>query len=494
MTPYSFEPQHADTKSNVTAGLLNTGLTQAISIIVQFASIIFLSRLLPPSDFGLLAMVSPIYGFVMLFQDVGLNQATVQRPQIGHSEINAFFWINTAVGLLLALLLAVLSPLAGWYYADGRIVTLTIAMGFLVLVSAVGNQHSAILQRRMQFRAIAIINIIGTLSSLIGALLWAYFIGGYWALYIGMLLGTSIPTIGAWVASRWRPSKPFIPPGIRDMLMFGVGITSTNVMGFFARNLDNVLIGRAWGNEQLGLYDRAYKLLMFPLQRLVGPLGGVMVPVLSRLHADPEKYRHLFTHTLGQLTFILWPGILWVLCTRGTLIPILLGKNWLGAAAVFGPLAVASFAQVINNPTGWLFITQGRSGDFARTGAITAVTSILAFILGLPYGAVGVATAYAISEYLRTPLIWWYATKSGPIGYAQIFRSLSPQLTGLAAAGVAVTTFLSLVTNPLVLLCGSLILSYGIFTAAMLCSAPGRETLRQTFSVFHHFLKKFKRA
>lgn len=493
MKNYNFEPQHNDTNKNVTNGLLNAGVTQMVSLFVQFSSIIILSRLLAPSDFGLLAMVAPIYGFAALFQDVGLNQATVQKDKIGHDAINAFFWINIAVGMVLAILLAVLSPVAGWYYHEPRVVELTIGMGLLILIGSFSNQHSAILQRRMKFGSLSIIGMLGSLGGLATSIAWAYYIGDYWALYFGMAVAIIIPSIGVWVATKWIPSAPRRVSGIRGMLMFGAGITSTNIMGFFARNLDNVLIGRTWGNQELGMYDRGYKLLMFPLQRIVSPIGGVMIPVMSRLVNEPEQYRNIFLKTIGQLTFAIWPGIMWAFMSRDTLVPTLLGKNWTEVIAIFTPLAIAGFVQVVNHPIGWLFITQGRSGDYARCGLITAITSILAFVIGLPYGAVGVATAYAISEFIRMPFIWWYVTRRGPIVPLDVITAVTPQCVSCLASGVALFIFYNN-TNlpPLILLGSGCVLSYSVFTLTMALFPSGRKTINRTIATFRHLMLRVK--
>ena len=89
-----FEPRHKEIARYITSGLFNSGIVQAVQVLCQVTSVIVLSRLLPPSDFGLIAMVSPISGFVALFQDLGLSQATIQKPGLNHDEVNAFFWIN----------------------------------------------------------------------------------------------------------------------------------------------------------------------------------------------------------------------------------------------------------------------------------------------------------------------------------------------------------------------------------------------------------------
>ena len=479
-----FDPPHQEMGRHVRTGLLSSGAAQIVKIGCQFTSVVVLSRLLPPSDFGLVAMAGPVYAFVSLFLDLGLNQATIQKKSLTHAEVNAFFWINLAVGLALTIVLGAASPLAGWYYGDGRVTGLTAAMAGLIVISALGNQHNAILRRRMSFRAASLIDVIGTVAGLGVSIAAALILKTYWALYDGMAAAIIVPVIGSWIATRWRPSLPHIPRHIGGSIKFGLGITSFNMTNFFARNLDNVLIGRFCGSLVLGLYDRAYKLLLFPLQRIVGPITDVMLPVLSKLQHEPDAYRRLYMNLVSQLLLITWPGILCAIVFGPALIATLLGPQWAGSAAIFLPLAIVALVQMVNNPSGLLFITQGRSGHYAKWGIIGGATSVASFVIGLPFGAVGVATAYAAAEYIRTPFLWRYATRQGPVGIKDVLAATLP------AIGAAFATLLGLIMLrysqilsglPLLIVAGSM--SYAIFTAALSLFPSGRATVKHLFRV-----------
>ncbi|MDP9126710.1 MAG: lipopolysaccharide biosynthesis protein [Pseudomonadota bacterium] len=485
-----FEPRHKEMARHVTSGIFNSGIVQIVKTACQFASVIVLSRLLSPSDFGLIAMTGPVVGFLALFQDLGLNQATVQKPDLEHEEVNAFFWINTGAGLLLALILIAISPLVGVYYNEPRVVVLTAAVGFQVFISGLGNQQSAILQRRMEFGVLAKTGTLGAVTGLLTAIIWAMVFKNYWAIYAGSVVGTVIPIIGVWRASGWMPTRPRRVPGLGHMLSFGAGITSFNVSSFIARNTDNLLIGRSWGNNELGLYDRAYKLLLFPLQRIIDPMTGVMVPVLSRLTEEPERYRSIFVRALSQLTLATWPGIVCATVLADPMIPTLLGKNWADAVPMFVPLAFAGLLQVVNGHASWLFISQGRAGEYARFGMINAITSVISFLIGLPYGGVGVATAYSVREYLLTPFLWWYVTRTGPVQYANVIKAIVPQVVSVAVAGAALLGLKRAMpdSNPWFLLIVGGVLSYSLVALTMLLFAEGRETLKQSIGLVHRTL------
>lgn len=487
---YNFEPEERTVSHHVTSGILNSGLIQIVKVACQFASVIILSRILAPSDFGVIAMVSPVYAFIIIFHDLGLSQATIQKPGLRHEEVNAFFWLNIGMGALLATITVALSPLIGLYYHDERVVPLTIAMGMLILVGATGNQHGTILQRRMQFSSLAMIDIAGTVSGLVVSVVTALMLKSYWALYFGMATSIIVPVSGVWLLSKWKPSFPRFVPGLFDMLKFGAGITSFNLTSFIAGNTDNILIGRTWGDLELGLYDRAYKLLLFPLQRIIIPLAGTMLPLLSRMRdSDPGQYCTIIQNALEQLIFAIWPGIIWAVMSSDMLVPTILGQKWAASAPIFVPLGIASLAQVLNSCPVWIFVSQARGGDYAKCGVVNAVTSVAAFLIGLPYGAFGVAVAYAASEYLRTPLLWWYATRRGPVKAGDIIPVVMPQVASAIVAAVALFYFHTIAIGPdMLLLAIGLLLSYGTFTLTMSLFNEGRKTLGRTAVFAGHFL------
>lgn len=264
------------------------------------------------------------------------------------------------------------------------------------------------------------------------------------------------------------------------MVAFGADLTGFNFANFFARNLDNILIGRYWGGVQLGLYERAYKLLLFPLTQITNPLSRVMVPALSRMATEPERYRRAYLRVMRLVLFATLPGVAVSIAMADTLIPFLLGAQWSESAPIFAALGFAGLVQPLNNPAGWLFVSQGRSREFLYWGVATAAFAVSAFAIGIAWGALGVAIAYAISEYIKTPILWWYLGRKGPIRMLDIIRHAWPYVFGAHLALFCViklaprfpeAAFPSLIVG--------MMLSYGVVAALSATTSSGRETLRE---------------
>jgi polysaccharide transporter, PST family len=487
-----FDPPEEGLKDRVVRGAIVTYVAHAIRLSFQIVSVIVMSRLLVPADFGLIAMVTPIYGLALLFQDLGLTQATIQRGRITHAQITSLFWINVAVSLGLALLLILLAPVAGWFYGDQRAANLTRAFAAMVVISATAAQHVALINRVMRFRYLAVLDTVAFLLGFLGALFVAIMLRTYWALFALPAIASSVTTIGAWIGTGFVPSLPRREQGVQDLLRLGGGIAGFNVFTFLARNLDNVLIGHAWGDAALGLYDRAYKLLLFPLQQVHTPLARVMLPALARLQNDADRYRIVYLRALGQLLLVTQPGIIFTIATADTLVPTLLGKRWSGAVPIFLWLGLAALQQPISVTTNWLFISQGRSQAYFYWGAFNAVTSTAAFFAGLPWGPIGVAAAYSITQLCpRMPVMWWMATRSGPVHLRDLYKIIAPYAVASAASYGAIFALREAATlDTIPGLAACLCVSYMAALLVLMLTPFGRTTIRDGTTLVYSALRR----
>lgn len=484
MPKNEFDPIETSYGRSVKFGAVVTGGAQGIVALMQIVSVIVLSRLLSPSDFGVVAMAWPIIGLLWILQDFGLTQATVQRATVTHADVNFLFWANLAVSSLFASVIFALGPVAAWFYEEPRVGSLLQAMSSLVLIQGLGAQHFALLNRRMRFKSLAGMEVAGAAGGLATSVIWALISPSYWALFGGSLATVLLSTLVAWSLSGWRPGLPRGTEDARGLINFGAGITGFNFANFVARNADNVLIGRYLGSVALGFYDRAYKLMLMPLRQATNPLARVMVPTLSRLNDDPERYRRAFLSVMPLILLAILPGVAAFIAVAEDFIPFILGEKWRESAVIFSALGFAGLLQLLNNPAGWLFVSQGRSQDFMKWGVVTAVTSVAAFVAGLPYGAFGVAVLYAVSEYLRTPLLWWFVGRQGPVRLRDMLRVAGPIMLAAHLALLVCWALQPIMPEHAFLRTAATVsVSYLVALLLVLLFPSGRDTIRSLLAM-----------
>lgn len=463
--------------------------SQASQFIIGLLATMVMARLLTPRDYGLIGMVTVVTGFLTIFKDIGLSRVTIQRNVLTHDEASSLFWINGAVGVVIALLTAAIAPLIARFYGEPRLTNITIALASGFLVSGFSVQHLALLRRRMRFGILAVNDVFSvTLSSIVGITM-AYEQMSYWAIVGNQLTFTISGALLAWTVCRWRPSLPKRSTPVREMLAFGGNITGFTVLNYFSRNTDDLLIGRFWGSQQLGLYAKAYQLLLFPLNQINLPVGGVAVPTLSRLVDEPERYRAAFARTLDKIVLITMPLVVFLMVTSDWLIAVVLGAQWVGAAKIFMWLAIAGFVQPIGYTTGWLFTSQNRTGELLRWGVMSSFLAVGSIAAGVHWGAEGVAKSYGLtSALITTPLNLWWVGRRGPVRTLDFYKTSAPFAISAIIAGIAVYAF-HYFAHPIHELVGLIIgfcITVVVFLAALSAGKAGRAALRDVMVSLEH--------
>ena len=322
-----------------------TMASQAASIVIQLISTVVLARLLSPEDYGIIAMVLAVTTFAGLFRDLGLSAAAIQKKKLTRAQQSNLFWINVAMGSMLTVLVAASSSLVAHFYAKPELFKVTMALSANFVIVSLGTQHGAMLVKRMQFVRKAIATISGSLVTLVVAVTLAFHGYSYWSLVWGNIAGAVITTIWLLVLSPFRPMWLSKGSGVRDMLGFGANITAFELINYFSRNLDKILIGRVWGAETLGLYSRAYSLLMLPITSIRGPINAVAFPAMSKLQDDPKKLRDYYLKVVATIAWLSMPLAAFLFISSELVVALILGEKWVGASASFSWLALAAFVQ-----------------------------------------------------------------------------------------------------------------------------------------------------
>jgi len=415
---------------------------QGVKVLAQFGAMVILARLLSPAAFGLVAMTTALNAILDPLKELGLSSATIQKDDISHAEVSTLFWINVSVGAVIALLLVVAAPAIAAFYQQPDLVPVTrwLALGFVI--GGFGAQHWALLRRQMRLGDVALMESGAEILSFAMAIVLAFEGAGYWALVAQRLIGPSLVVIGGWTLCRWRPGLPSHTPGLNGLFAFGASVTTTTILGTLARNVDQVLIGWLWGPASLGLYERASKLLMVPINNIFIPFYSVGMPILSRLPDQETRYRHAFGELLEKLVMITMPAAALVLFTSDWITDVLFGPQWEAAAPLVGyfGLAIAYYPSLLAITL--LYMSQNRPSEMLRASLVDGTLAVLSILAGLPFGTTAVAAALSIvGIVVRLPVSFWLVTRSGPVRVRDIIVTVLPSAVAAVVVGTALWTF-----------------------------------------------------
>ena len=405
---------HSELKQKSIRGGAATIFGQGLNFFIQIASLALLARLLSPTDYGLQGMVLTLTGVFTLFQDAGLSAATVQRDTLTHEQISTLFWINCAVGALFTILIATLGPLMVFFYRDHRLLWITVVSSTVFFLNGIVVQHRALLNRSMQFVTLAKIDAIALLLSTLICIVMAVLGFGYWSLVIRAVSTAVIAALGVFIVLPWLPGGPGRFSEVRPLMRFGGTVTLNSLVVYFAYNTEKILLGRFWGAAPLGLYGRAYQLANLPVQQLMGAIGTVAFPVLSRMQNDAERLRRVYFKFHSIVVSITVPVVICCTLFADEIIGTLLGPKWAGTAIILRLLSPTIMVFALINPLAWFLKSTGRVARSLYIALVIAPVVILGVVAGLRYGPPGVALGYSTAMVLLSvPLVAWVKHGTG---------------------------------------------------------------------------------
>lgn len=420
------EAPQADVERRAAIGGKHTVIGNIARAGVSTVATLVLARILVPADFGLIGMIVSVTGFFDMLKDFGLSSATVQKDKIEHAQVNVLFWINIGIGVLLTIATIVAAPLLAMTYHRSELLLLTVALAFGSILGALPLQHEALLKRNLDFRPLASTSTSSTIVSSLVAIGMAWAGLGAWALVARRLVRLAVRAFGIWQACPWRPTRP-ARADARELILFGGRVSGFQLTNYVERNIDNVLVGAYVGATALGFYQRAYSLFRAPLEEVNRPVATVVVSSLSRLLSAPDRYRTMYTRVTRVLMVVTIPLGMVAILTADWFVPLALGEQWREVAPIFQMLGVGLIVKPLLNTTVWLFVSQGRTEELLRWGIVATVTAIVAFIVGLPWGAMGVAAAYTLLDlFIRAPLLLFWVGSAGPVRTRDLLACLWP--------------------------------------------------------------------
>jgi O-antigen/teichoic acid export membrane protein len=371
--------------------------SQGARFILQFGSIIVLARLLTPEAFGLVAMVTSLIGVAELIRDFGLSSAAIQAKHLRDQERTNLFWANLGIGATCALVAFVCAPLIVLLYGDPRVRPIVFALAWLLIVSGATTQFRAELSRSLRFKALAVVDVIAQMIAIAMAITAAILGAGYWAIVAQQATLVVTTCLLSVALCRWRPGLPRRSTSIRRFFRFGGGVLGTQVLGYSTNNIDNVALGAVWGPGPLGVYSRAYQLLMVPINQINDPMTRIVLPILSRVQEDQETYQRYVAKAQLIGTYVLATVFSLAAALSAPLVAILFGAGWSAIAPVFAVLAVGGIFRGVGLITYWVFLSRGLTGVQLRMYLLTRPFMIAIILAGLPFGPVGVAAGHSLA-------------------------------------------------------------------------------------------------
>jgi O-antigen/teichoic acid export membrane protein len=399
MNVYGSGKEGMSLKQQAVSGVKWSGISMGVVTGLQFITLAVLARLLSPSDFGLMGMIMVVIGFAQLFADMGISNAIIYRQDTTREELSSLYWLNILAGIGVFLIVCLSTPLVVAFYHEPRLNKLLYLGALAFLITPFGQQFQILLQKGLQFRQLAIIEITGSCINAIAAITLALWGMGVLSLIWGQLAGTSLRVLllSYWGWKSWRPRLHFSKQDLRRYISFGLYQMGDKAVNYFNSNLDYLLIGSMLGAKALGYYTLAYNLILRPSVMINPIITKVAFPVFSKIQNDTEKLKDSYLKVLQLLSAVNFPFIVGLAVVAPVAVPVIFGEAWLPSIILIQILSVVGLLRSTGNPVGSLLLAKGRADLGFKWNLGLMITQVPGLYLGIKLGGiVGMAIAFAI--------------------------------------------------------------------------------------------------
>ena len=408
--------------------------SQAVSLVFS----ILIARIVVPDDFGQVAMVTVITGFLSVIVNSGFGSALIQKTETSQKLLSSAFWFNLILGVIMTAMLILSRNLIARFYEVDSLSYIALLLSPIFIFHSLGSVSRSILAKRIEFRMLSLAGLTSMIVSGSVALYLASIGLATEALVANVVLQALISNILILILCRWRPSLAFSLTELKEVFNFSLNILGNDSLNFWVRNVDSLLIGKYLDSHSLGIYNRSYSLLTIPLTNVSGAISKVLFPSLSSIKGDSDRVKSIYLRVVGTISFILYPALIGLMVTADKIVITILGENWIEAIPLIRVFAMLGMVQSISSLVTNLYLSQGKVKLMFRLGTALRVMLIFSFIVGLNWGIMGVAVSYTIAALFSALINNYFGGKQIGLTLDEIFARLASSFWLSALVGVEV--------------------------------------------------------
>jgi polysaccharide biosynthesis protein len=469
-------------KQKTTKGLLWSSVERFSNQGMSFLFSVILARMLAPSDFGIIAMITIFFAVAQSFVDSGFSNALVRKTDRREEDFSTCFYFNIGVGIIAYIVLFLIAPLVASFYNQPILSPIIRITGLGVVLNSLCVVQQALFTIKIDFKSQAKVTLSATIISGIVGVVLAYQGYGVWALvWQGVVL--SLVRMGLlWLMSKWRPTTGFSKSSFNYLFGYGSKLLASGLLDTIYNNIYPIVIGKFYTPAQLGNYSRALSFAQLPSSNITSILQRVTFPVLSTIQDDIPRLQANYRRLLKLSAFIIFPLMMGLAAVAFPMIRIILTPKWEGCSLYLQIICFALMWYPIHAINLNLLQVKGRSDLFLRIEIIKKIVGVCIMCITIPLGitamCIGMVASSLISLFINT----YYTGKLIDIGYLKQMRGLLPILFNSLLMGSMVYLFIQLFNNDFVkLIIGVFIGAISYIGGAIFFS---KQELKECWSLF----------
>jgi PST family polysaccharide transporter len=326
------------------------------------------------------------------------------------------------------------------FFSEEGVIPVMSALAFVLPIRSLSSVHNSLLRRQLEFNKIVRITIVALAVAGTVAILIAYLGGGVWALVAQQLVQASVLSLLFWILVKWRPSIAFAWSDIKYFKDFAAGLVGFNTVNYLSRNADYILIGRFLGTAPLGIYTLAYRIMLYPVQKLAGTAANALFPAFAHVQDDDQRLSRGYIKASRYIALIAFPLMIGLAMTADDFIALVYGEEWLQVALILPYLTIVGALQTVQSLYGSVIIAKGLTHLQFRVSLLKLLFTLTGFAIGIRWGLRGVASAYMLTESISFVVVMPYYFKKCGTNLANFVSAMA--LPTVATLVMAVSLFI----------------------------------------------------
>ncbi len=389
---------------------------------MQFALGIIMARILAPSDYGTIGMISIFLAISQSFMDSGFGIALIQKQNRTETDFSTVFYFNIAMATLCYLILFLLAPYVASFFRTPILCAVLRVQSINLLINSCMQIHVSKLTIDLDFKALAKRSIIATLLSGICGIIFAYCGFGVWALVFQGLISTAINLIFVLFYIRWKPRWEFSCSSFKELGSFGSRLLVSGLLHTIYTNMTTLVIGRYFSSKELGFYNRGTTFATLPVDTMNGILQKVTFPILSKIQDDDARLIHVYRKYICVMSIPIFWGCTLLAALAKPVILLLLTEKWVDAAIYLEIYAFAIMFDHICTINLNLLKVKGRSDLFLRLEIVKKIIAVVILFASIPFGIIGICISKVIYTQIAVYINTYYTGKLFGLSYWTQFK------------------------------------------------------------------------
>lgn len=412
-------------ESKAIAGVKWSTVSMVAVTFLQLGQLTVLARYIAPEEFGLMAIIMVVISFSQSFMDMGISNAIIQRRTITHTQLSSLYWLNIFSGIILFTILFCITPLIVNFYNEPSIKEPLWILSTIFIIMSTGSQYKTLCQKELQFNYIAKIELTANSLAFVVAVTSAIKNMGIYSIIYGYLTQASIMSalyIFIGIKKHHIPSLTYKHGDLKGFYSFGLYQMGTRAINFLSANIDKILIGKMLGMQQVGFYNMAWQLIIFPLSKINPVVNNVAFPLYSKIQGDKESLRNYYSITVRGLSLITVPILAFLFFFSEDVVLVAFGEGWKVTANLVTILSMVGILKALANPGGAILLAKGYVRIDFWWNIAWSIILASAIYLTLKFSVKVEAVAWSVLIVsLSFGIIWHFIiSKFGEIKYSSI--------------------------------------------------------------------------